>query len=44
MRNIFFTFAALFAVATSYAKSAIPEIKIPSSFKLAGSLNTWDKV
>ena len=44
MRSIYFTFAALFAVATSYAKSAIPEIKIPSSFKLAGSLNTWDGV
>jgi predicted ribosome quality control (RQC) complex YloA/Tae2 family protein len=44
MRSIYFTFAALFAVATSYAKSAVPEIKIPSSFKLAGSLNTWDGV
>jgi hypothetical protein len=42
MRSIYFTFAALLAVVTSYAKSSIPEIKIPSSFKLAGSLNTWD--
>ena len=44
MRSIYFTFAALLAVATSYAKSAVPEIKIPTSFKLAGSLNTWDGV
>jgi len=42
MRRIYFTLAALFAVATSYAKSAVPEINIPSSFKVVGSVNSWD--
>ena len=42
MRRIYFTLASLFAVATSYAKSAVPEIKIPSSFKVVGSVNSWD--
>ena len=44
MRSIYFTFVALLAVTTSYPKNAVPDIKIPSSFKLTGSLYRWDKV